>query len=53
MLQVPKTQSAESPAAHCSALDGGGVVALSLQAVNRVVAKASDAKILIVIKFLF
>ena len=50
---MPKTQSAESPAAHCSALVGGGVVALSPHAVNRVVAKARDAKILIVIKSSF
>jgi hypothetical protein len=53
MLQVPKTQSLERPAAHCSALEGGGVVALSLQAENNVAAIAREAKILIVIKILF
>ena len=48
-LQVPKRQSAERPLAHCCALDGGGAVVVSLQAVNMAVAVAAiarDAKIL-------
>jgi hypothetical protein len=53
MLQVPIRQSVESPAAHCSALEGGGVVVDSLQAVNIVAAIAREAKTLIVIKSSF
>jgi hypothetical protein len=41
-----------SPAAHCSALDGGVDVDSSPQAVMRVAAMASVAKIFIVIEIL-
>jgi hypothetical protein len=52
MLQVPIRQSAESPAEHCCALDGGVVVESSPQATS-MAAAARVAKILIVIKSSF